>query len=626
MLQDIRDNSQGIVAKFIIGLIILTFALFGIDSLVGGGGPAKAATVNGEDISVFELEQAVNNQKRQLINRFGDQLNPGLLNDDRLRGPALEQLVTRKVLLQAADESAMGISPEAIDQTILARPEFQEEGKFSPERYQSLLRSNGYSTAYFKQLLRDDLLLNQLNTAVAGSDFITTPALEKIAVSIGEQRSFRYLTIPQSTTRDQVKLTEQQQQDYYQQNLASFQTDNSVKLDYIEVRQSDFFKPVDPEQLQAAYEEEVASFTAQTERRASHILIEINDDRSEQQALQEVEALAKKIAEGKTFANVATASSEDPSSAESGGDLGFSSGDVFPPEFEEALAGLSVGQVSAPVKTDAGYHLIQATEVNEKQAPGFDELAPQITQRLQNSSSEAAFVAAVEELKDLVFNSEGLKAVAEELELPLADSGVISRATATGSLANLQVLDAAFSDEVLVERSNSEVIELAADHYIVVSVTEHQPPAPKSFETVKDTIIAQLTQQQATELSKQLAEQVIVQLEQGESMESLAEQGGYTWQVQQNLQRSDSQVDRQILLPVFELAKPDASAPLRDTLTLNNGDVVVVQLEKVSPGSWQQFDAPEQRAIRSELSRNAAQQNSGALVRTLRDQAEINIL
>ena len=625
MLQNIRDNSQGIIAKIIIGLIILTFALFGIDSLVGGSGPAKAAEVNGEEITVMQLEQAINNQKRQLINRFGEQLDPTMLDDERLKPGSLETLITRTLLLQAADQAEMGMAPEAIDQAIVAMPEFQQDGQFSPERYQSLLRSNGYSTAYFKQILQEDIVVNQLQAALAGSDFVTTKSLETVAVSIGEQRSFRYLLIPQSKMLDQVEITEQQQRDFYQQNLAQFQTEDRLSLDYIEIKLQDFFKPVDPEQLQALYQETVQSSFTPAERRASHILIEVNDDRDEQQALQKATELAAEIAAGGDFIAIAAEQSDDPASAENGGDLGFSSGDIFPEAFEEALAALQVDEVSAPVKTDAGYHLIKLTEFSEKQAPSFEELAPTLTSQIQAGESEAEFIAAVEELRDLVFNSEGLVSVATELNVNLQQSPLISRSTAEGVLADARVLNAAFDEEVLKQGNNSEVIELSTDHYVVVAVREHQPPADKPFDEVKALITQRLTSEGATALSQQVADEIAQRLAAGETMETIANEGGYEWQVFQNVTRNSAEANREILRASFDLSLPGDDAPVREAATLGSGDVAVIELEKVIPGSWQQFSEVEKQAIRAELNRNGAMQTTSALLRSLRQSADITI-
>ncbi|WP_101759436.1 SurA N-terminal domain-containing protein [Oceanicoccus sp. KOV_DT_Chl] len=626
MLQNIRDNTQGLIAKFIIGLIIIPFALFGIDSLVGGGGPAKVATVNGEDITAAELQQAVNVERRRLLNLMGEQVEPELLDEARLRAPALERLIQQRLLLQIAKAEDIGVSAVAVDQNIINMQQFQLDGQFSPQMYENVLRSNGYTTAYFKRLMADEMLTSQMNAGVAGSDFVTAKEMEAVAHIVAETRSFRYLTLPKDKVAAQVNVTDEDVQQYYDDNLDSFMSEAMVKLDYIEVKQQDFFKPVSPEDLDEAYALELAAFQASEERRASHILVEITDDRDDASALKRIEDVAAKLSAGEEFAELAKAFSDDIGSAESGGDLGYTAGETFPSEFEDALFDLGLNQVSDIIKTDSGYHLIKATEINQGEQPSIDELKPVLTQRLQLAAAEKEFVTAVEDLRDIVFNSEGLASPAKELGLTLSKSDLFSRRTATGSLAGRQVLAAAFSDDVLKEGNNSPVIELAADHFIVVNVTESQPPKVKALAEVKDEIVSQLAMQQAIELSEAQAAQLIAKLETGQAMDVLAQEMGYEWQVQQGLRRSSSKVNREILAAVFTMPLANDDEFSHKTVSLANGDVVVVQLEKVKDGDLQMLSAAEQAGLKNELQRNLVGSSISNMVSSLRKSAEIDIL
>jgi peptidyl-prolyl cis-trans isomerase D len=624
MLQNIRDNSQGLIAKFIIGLIIIPFALFGIDSLVGGGGQLNVATVNGEDISAAELDRAVELERRRRMNLMGENFDPTLLDEKLIRGPALEQLIRQRLLLQAAETSSVGISGQVVDQTIVAMPQFQEGEQFSVAKYQNVLRSNGYSTAYFKQLMSNDLLINQLNSGVSDSEFITEAELNNIAKIIGEKRTFRYLVIPSSKVESEIILSEDDIDAYYNNNVESFQSEEQLQLSYIELKRENFFKPVSESALMSAYDVEMESYQGTEERRASHILLELGDDRDEAQAIALIEDVKKRLNNGESFADLAVSFSDDLASAQNGGDLGYTTGDTFPKEFENALAELSINGLSEAVKTEAGYHLIKATDIKTTEKPSFAERKDAIERRLQISAAESELVSVVERLKDQVFNSEGLSGPAKELGLEVSTSEYISRSTDQGVLATPQVIAAAFSEDVLEDGNNSEVMELTPDHFIVIAVNDHKPSALQALSEVRDDIVAILTKEKSNSMMKKLGEGVIAQLEDGTSLADIAEKNGYQWQIEQGVTRNSATVDREIIISAFSMSHNTVSN--RKLETMSNGDGAVIQLEDIVEGSWQQFSQAEQRSIALELQRNNASQSLNWYLSTLRNNAEITIL
>ena len=430
--------------------------------------------------------------------------------------------------------------------------------------------------------------------------------------------------MPSDEVADQVMVTDEETQQYYDENIAEFQTENLIKLNYIELKLGDFFAPVTTDQLQEAYELEMESYQSVQERRVSHILIELSDDRSDAQAKQLLTELSDKLNSGESFASLAEGFSDDLASAKNAGDLGYTSGDTFPAPFEQALAALSLNQVSPPVKTEAGYHLIKVTDIKGDEKPSFADREPIIKQRIQRTAADIELVKNVESLRDLVFNSEGLSGPAKELGLVLSETGLIGRSSAPQPIASPQVLAAAYSDDVLKEGNNSEVIELAPDHFIVVSVVEHQPPHAKVLAEVRDEITTQLKQQKSTELILGLANEAIVQLDEGRTMAELAEEGGYQWQLEQSVKRNSATVNREIIASAFSM--PQTLPVNREVITLSNGNVAILQLDDIVDGSWQQFSAAEQRGIRSELERNTSTQSLGRFLDSLRSNAEIRVL
>jgi peptidyl-prolyl cis-trans isomerase D len=622
MLQKIRDNSQGTIAKIIIAIIIVPFALFGIESLVGGGGPVTVAEVDGEKITDLQLQQEIYLQKQRLINQMGENVDFSMLDDSLLRGPALERLINKQVILEAAKQRGVAISDTTVDQAILAMPQFQQDGKFSVPMYENVLRSNGYSPSLFKQMITEDMLSGQLNSGISGSEFITEQELADIAAIIAQKRSFRYLTVPAKRFAETLTIEPQEIADYYQANAASFQTEEQVKLAYIELKQQDFFKPVDEEELKLAYEEEMASFSAREERRAAHILIEISEEVSEEQALAKAAEVQVKLAAGEDFSALVKSFSDDIGSAEAGGDLGYSDGSGFPPAFEEALANLQQGEVSEPVVTEYGVHLIKATEVKLTEQPSFEDRKPAIEQRLKVAAAEQQFLQVVEDLRDQVFNAEDLAGPAEELSLNVQQSKWLGREGEGELFSNTQIMSAAFSEEVLSDGNNSEVIELAADHFVVVRVLEHKPVAQKPQQEVAAEITELLRAQKASAAAQAKADEILKLVSSGTGVEEAAKANELAWQVQDSASRGQTTVNRELLQAVFAMpASVDGSQ--YQSVILASGDSAVVELFKVEEGQWVNFSDAEKVAIKRQLQGAYTQLSSAGFVETIRAQIDV---
>lgn len=625
MLQNIRENAQGTIAKIIIGLIVISFAFFGVESLIGGGSQS-VASVNGEDISPAQLENAILQERNRRMSRMGERLDPALIEPDVLRAAAIEQLIQQKLLLQLADESGIDISSASIDQTIVSMQQFQENGKFSQQLFQNILRSNGYTPAYFKQMMHSDLVIGQLSNGVTASEFVTGSELSQIAQVVGQKRSFRFLLLPEDFRSDDIVVAESDIEAYYQANPDEFKTEDRVKLEYIDVQQQQFFKPVSEDALQREYQAELDAFEGGEERRVSHILVAVGDGVDSESALQKAQSLRQQLMAGASFDELATAESDDSGSAGNGGDLGYTSGDTFPPSFEEALFALNLNEISEPVLTDAGYHLLKATDIKVTEKPDFEEMKPVLEQRIRLAESESDFVAAVEELKDLVFNSEGLKGPARDLGLTTTQSGWVTRSGAEGVVGDSRVIKAAFSDEVLNEGHNSAVIELAADHYIVVNVLQHEEPHVRALAQVQDAIRAKLEKQKKQEQIRALAASVVERLRSGASASTLAAELDREWVEKQSLPRSSTEVSREVLQSVFLLPLPRSeSSPVIESVPLSTGGVAIIVLEDVTDGSLEDFKENDVLALKLEMQRALRSVSTRGFLTTLRDTADIEV-
>jgi len=624
MLQNIRDNIQGTVAKVIIAIIIVPFAIFGIESLIGSGGSVDVAKVNGEKVSESELQQAISVQKRQLLAMLGDNAQPSMLDDATLRGPALENLITQHLLQQTATDLKLRVSNQAVDQTIVSMNAFQDNGKFSAERYQMLLRNQGYSPAIFKQMLQQELLVNQLHSGVADSDFVTDKELQTVAALLQQQRTFHYVVIPVSGLADGQPITDADEQAYYQAHGDQFMQEERIRLEYIELKASDFAKPIDDAALKAEYDREMADFKPVTERHAAHILIEANPPLNDEQTKALAESIAKRAAAGEDFAKLAAQYSDDVGSKNNGGDLGTTKGDAFPPVFEQALATLKSGEVSAPVKSEAGYHIIKLIESTTTERPTFEQRKADIAQQLQQNGAQPELQKAVEKLRDQVFNAENLATPAQALNLPVHESKWLDRKTTEPLFANPKVIAAAFSTEVLKDGNNSEVMELAPDHYVVLRIKEHQSAAPKPLTDVRNDVIAAIKKERATIAANKAAGELSTALKNGESFDTLAAQHGYSVKSVEKATRNNAVAPSEVLRSAFALGRPVADKPApAQTVAINNGDIALVQLLAVTEGAPDSLTDVQRNALRSQLQQSFGASGFAALMDSIKARAEI---
>lgn len=609
MLQTFRDNLKGTVAYILIGLIVVIFALTGAEALFSGTSTAgKAAEVNGETIADIEVRRGIQMRRQQMLQRFGEQLPADFISDERLREPVLNDLILRELIFQQAQNGGMAVADVTLDELITSAPQFQQDGKFSPQQYTMLLRNMGYTPTGYKLQLTKDLLGNQLTAGFVNSAFVTPTELAQVTALTQQTRDYYYLTIPASAVASavasDVTAGDEVVSAYYEDNKARYMSREQVSVDYIHVSIDNLMDTVEvaEDELMAQYEQDFADFKG-TSRQAAHILIEAQDDGSHETRLQEVQ---EKIAAGEDFAELAKTYSDDIGTKNSGGNLGFTSGDIFPEAFEAALAELAVEQVSGPVETDAGIHLIKLMSLKAAEPPSFLQERDRIEDTLQRATAEERFVEVLEALPDLTYNAASLADAAAELGLEVETSDPITRSGGEGVLRDNRVMAAVFSDEVLLEGNTSEVLELAEDSLVVVRVNKHEPSRQQTLEEVKEQVVADVTAKLTAEALEAKAEALKAKVVAGESVESIALTNGYEWQVKLAGKRFDPEVDRTLNQFVFGLEKPQAK-PVVDGIQLANGDYVVVSLTAVAAGKQEEQDATQQRSISSRL----AQQQGG---------------
>ena len=619
MLQNIRDNSTGWISKSIVGLIVVLFAFTGFEAIISSGSNSNnAAKVNGEEITLDALNEAKNQQRRQLLQQLGNDFDANQIDDALLTEAALKGLISRRLLLQAADESGFAFSNASVDQFILLAPEFQVDGQFNADRFDQVVRQMGYGRLQFRQMIEQEMRTSQLRAGIAGSAFVTEQEAQNFARLERQTRDFSMLTIKPDL--DQVSVSSEEVEKYYNEHTSAFMTDEKVIVEYIELEKSAFFDQVevDEAELKELYQAEIVNLSEQ--RRAAHILIEVNDEVSDEQARLKAEEAIARLAEGEEFAAVANELSDDIGSAQQGGDLGFAAAGVYEPEFEDALYALNKDQLSAPVRTDYGWHVIKLLDVRAADIPSFASLKDKLTQNLKAEQVEQRFVETTKDLEGLAYESADLQQPAHELDLTVKVSEPFGRKGAAGLFANRQVLDAAFSTEVLEEGANSMAIELDPETSVVLRVKEHQRPKQIPFAEVKAEIEQQLVAQRAIEQAQSEGEALLVSLEEGKTSIEQAKQA--EWQVVEATTRDEELLDPQVLQTLFKMPKPEKGSAQFTGVALENGDYVVLRLTGVSDPSTP-LSSEELAMYQEALASRTGQADFNALLQQLEMDAKV---
>lgn len=615
MLQNIRDRSTSWISKVIVGLIVVLLSFTGFEAIMSStSNRNNAAKVNDTEITLDALAQEKSIQQRQLAQQFGADFNMAGLDDKLLNEMALKSLIGRTLLLQAAEKSGIVSSTAAVDSFIVQFPEFQQDGQFDAQRFDQVLRQMGYGRMQFRRMLEQDIQLTQLQSGIINSAFVTAQEAEAFARLERQTRDFSMVEIKPDLNA--VEVADSEVEAFYQSSLERYMTPEQVVLEYIELSKSALASQIEvsEEDVRDAYEAAIANLAEQ--RRAAHILFEAGTEKELAEALEKAQATAGRIAAGEDFAALASELSDDPGSAVDGGDLGFAGPDVYEPAFEDALYALEKGQVSEPVQTAFGWHLIKLLDVQGADIPELADMRDSLLQDVRAGKVEQLFVEQVDALEGAAYEAADLQQPAQELGLQVKLSPAFGREGGEGIFANRQVIEAAFSEEILEEGANSHALELDADTVVVLRVKEHHKPEQLALADVRDGIVELLRVDKAGEQTRVQGEELLTALS-----EDRAEPTP-DWQRFEAATRMEDSVEPQVLQQVFRMPKPDDGQFSHAGLSLPDGRYVVLRLAGV--GTPEEAVAPEQlQALRDILASRLGQGDFAAFTRRLEKDAKI---
>ena len=583
MLQSMRQSTQSTAAKVIIGLIVLSFAAFGLETLLPGGSGTSVAEVNGEEITPIALQEAITQQKRQLVSMLGDDIDPALLDDDRLQPRALQSLIQRALLLQKSTALNLVASEAQVGKSITSVEAFQLNGQFSPDAYKSVLANAGYTPERFRRAQADDIVLTQLQIAISETEFATETEIAATANLIAEERDVRYLVIPDEGLVTDEDLSDAALQNYYQRNEAAFFNPEQVVVDYILLDPVDFVVSVDESVVEEQYEAVKEEYEVAEQSRVSHILLIQEDDESDATYGQRVAETAERIARGEDFADLAAELSDDLGSASLGGELGFTDGSAFPDEMETAIAALAErGAISGAVETDAGTHFIRLEERIAGDSVDYTTVRGELRASIEAAEAERNLLIAVEELRDLAFNAPDLSGPAAAIGAEVQVSEAFSLGEGAGLFTDARVRELAFSDDVKVSGNNSEVLELSGQRFVAVRVRDVRAPQIAPYKEVENEVRRGLSAELETAALADMTARAQTLLASGESMEAAANALGVEWRVELAATRLTSQLPQPVLETAF--AMPQGQTDVLRTVPVPGEGYALVQLARVNPG------------------------------------------
>ncbi|HQT43788.1 MAG TPA: SurA N-terminal domain-containing protein [Halothiobacillus sp.] len=635
MLMDLRERIQGWVAYVIIGLISVPFVLWGVGEYFTGGKNKPVAEVDGIPISQQVFEQAVSQQRQAIIQKLGGSVSAELLQSLNLNQHVLDQMINERVLSVFVQRAGFRTPDSVVADLIRSESEFKTNGGFDMKKYEAFVAGQNTTVPAFEARLKQDMVMQTLENALRESTIVTAPEIDQLVRLRDQTRDVGVITLDQARVAHAVPMpTSSEIEAYYRAHKAEFVRPERVKLSYIELSPQSLAPSIQvtDAQIAAAYARYEQKQQADVRRTVRHILIAVPKDADAvavEAAKNKLLAARADIVSGEiSFADEAKAISDDPGSKDKGGDLGeVTKGQMVKP-FEEAMDALKVGEISAPVRSQFGWHLIEVTKESHPPIKSLADMSGQLMADLREKQVEKIYYDEGEKLSDHSYeHPDSLIPSAEALGLKVQTTDWLTRDSGTGIAADEKVRKAAFSKEVLQQKLNSNLIELAANDSVVVRVHEHEPATPLSLAEVTGQITTTLTDQATAQALVAEATKIRQALDAGTDPQHVATTEGATWRAPAQMKRNDPKagIPTEALAAAFAVPPVASGKVATAVVQLNDGNEAVVVVTSIKDGDPSQISAEDKQQLSQQIQQADAQQALGALLQTLRAQAKITI-
>jgi peptidyl-prolyl cis-trans isomerase D len=584
MLQSIRDGlqSQKWLMYIVLGLLALIFAAWGAYGLVNfnGGGSTFAAEAGGQKVSIESARNQWLNEQSQYQQRMGGEIPPA--QKAFMQDQILESLIRQALLSERLRDLGYRVSDNDVLQAIRELPAFQIEGKYSPEVAKARLAQNGMTLAAFDAELRSSLQRSQLQNGIAASDFQTPTEIQRARALQNEQREVRYALVSPDKYSADIQVDDAAVQAYYKAHISQYMTPESAKLQYAQLRLDQLAAQVkvSDEDVKAAYEKNKDRYNEPEKRHGRHILISVGkDDPAARKLAEDVLAQAKA---GKDFAALAKRYSQDPGSADKGGELDWGDRSSMIGPISDALFGMTVGEIRGPVKTQYGYHIFRLDEVQAAKTKSLDSVRPELEAELKRTAATDKFGEIQEQVQQRLDLAGGdLGAVAKEFNLATGEVSPFLRGPGGPPLGTAQpIQDIVFGDSPLQPGHIGGPVLVGDDQLVLVKVTDHKPPTPQPVADVRDAIVAAIRKDRGSEAALKAAQDGQAKLLAGTSFDDVARQLGVSSEPARFIGRTDSTVPADLRELAFKAPKP-TDKPVYKAVALQTGGAALVALTQL---------------------------------------------
>ena len=660
VLQSIRDRLTGIIAIFILGLLIIPFAFVGVSSYFTSDAVNAVAVVNDQEITSGEFNQGFQNYRRQMQARLGAAFDAELFDQAVVRRQFLDRMIDEELLAQVSIDAGLTVSDDSLAERIRNLPAFEVDGQFNSDVYQASLAAQGLTPQQFEQNMRTSMVLNQLPAAIQNSAITTNWELADYARLQDQERAFTAIMVPAAIAdaagevdtgdveADDVAdeatdaeptpevadpvVDEEAVLAWYEEHKDEYQTEERVVVEYLELDAARLGGSVDPDEdvLRARFEEQKARFITPESRLVSHILLELDPDAPQVEVdtrEEEAEELARRARDGEDFAELARERSEDIGSADQGGDLGWIEPGFMVQAFEDAAYELSLeNPISEPVRTGFGWHVIQLRDIRPSEGMTFTEARDILLDEYRTEADERRFLEQADRLVDIIYEDPTtLSAAAEELGLEVMEAGPFGRLGGEGIAANPEVVAAAFSDLVLVQRSVSDPIDLGDNHMVLIHLKEHLPQALMPLDEVRDRVVESVRRQQSMDAALVQAQDVLAALEGGAVIGEVAESRGLELVESEAARRNSPEITPRLREQLFLMEAPaEEGGRVTQIVELEDG-YAVVELKEVRDGVLAEDDEMRRQAYARRISNASAGEETLGFLRMLRSQSTIEV-
>lgn len=643
MLHFFRENAKGWLGYVIVAGIIMVFIPWGISSYTQDASEATVAIVNGNDITLQQYQRTYQQQRSQIQSMLGKNANPEMMESILQPQNILDGLVERELILNLADESGFRIGNKQLVAQIQSMDAFQQDGQFSKPTYERILRNSRFSSAGFESSMLSDALISQVNLGMRSTALVTNNDVDRYIRIKNQEREVATLIVPAAKFEKDITVEDEKIEQYYKENLQQFVTPEKVSVWYVELKVSDIQATIKytEDELKKVYESQKSSFGVGEERKASHILLQITNPDDEKEVgsiLEKANKLLERIEGGESFAEIAKKESDDPGSSAQGGDLGYFGKNIMDPAFESTVFAMKEGDVSDPVKTSFGYHIIKLEKIRPGSHKPFEQVRDELIDIFTKQKAEDQFFDQSETLANLVYEQpDSLDAVSELMKLEIKNTALFddSGSAASNKLGgqsgeeditnNMKLVQIAFSNDVLKKNYNSEPIEMDTNHLVVIRLKAHQEQKQKELAVVKDDIKFVLKKDIASDLAVASGEKMVKRLKDGGDIATEIKTLGIVWQDKKFIKRQERNIEGLVVETIFKLNKPKDNAVVTDGLKVRNGDYVIYQFFATKMPDASKIEKAERDRLSKELTAVYSNKEFDNFLASLKQNASVQV-